>query len=303
MQPGESAPNVDAVTFDRPCVGCGYNLRGLRSDGACPECGKPVADSLRGDLLRFAAPEYLASLHRGVFLVVASIIAQIISMMLIFIASVVGAALTAGGGGGGAKVAGFLAVFPTIGGGLSVLFTFVTLFGWWKLSEPDPGYTGRDDGSKSRLWLRILVIVQATGAVVNYIFSILFPMAIPALLAGLGGAGPGGAGGGAGGGAMAGAAIGLGIVAIVIAILSGLAWAAAFFLQMIYVRWLAVRVPDEWIDKRAKLLLWLGPLLYVVGSLCIGLGPLIALILYWNMLDRLRKGIKAVRLAQGSLAA
>ena len=32
-----------------PCVGCEYNLRGVAMEGACPECGRPVADSVRDE--------------------------------------------------------------------------------------------------------------------------------------------------------------------------------------------------------------------------------------------------------------
>jgi len=34
------------VTSDIPCVGCGYNLRTLATQGSCPECGKPVQTSI-----------------------------------------------------------------------------------------------------------------------------------------------------------------------------------------------------------------------------------------------------------------
>ena len=37
------------VLIDEPCAGCGYNLRGLAFDGACPECGRAVAASARGN--------------------------------------------------------------------------------------------------------------------------------------------------------------------------------------------------------------------------------------------------------------
>lgn len=40
----DSAP---ALERDVTCVCCGYNLRGLRLDGRCPECGAPVAQELR----------------------------------------------------------------------------------------------------------------------------------------------------------------------------------------------------------------------------------------------------------------
>ena len=39
-----AAHNVAAsaiIDTDRPCLGCGYNLRGLRAGINCPECGLP----------------------------------------------------------------------------------------------------------------------------------------------------------------------------------------------------------------------------------------------------------------------
>lgn len=38
---------ADALAWDVPCVTCGYNLRGLTPEGACPECASPVAGSIR----------------------------------------------------------------------------------------------------------------------------------------------------------------------------------------------------------------------------------------------------------------
>jgi hypothetical protein len=34
------------VADDLPCIGCGYNLRSALANGQCPECGRPVGDSL-----------------------------------------------------------------------------------------------------------------------------------------------------------------------------------------------------------------------------------------------------------------
>jgi uncharacterized repeat protein (TIGR04138 family) len=33
------------INEDVPCLGCGYNLRGLTLEHRCPECGRPVAES------------------------------------------------------------------------------------------------------------------------------------------------------------------------------------------------------------------------------------------------------------------
>jgi hypothetical protein len=45
--PPEQQPSSAAqIHGDLPCQGCGYNLRGARAGGACPECGRLVRDSL-----------------------------------------------------------------------------------------------------------------------------------------------------------------------------------------------------------------------------------------------------------------
>ncbi len=41
------------------CASCGYNLRSLRVDGACPECGIAVNRTIDGDWLRYADREWL----------------------------------------------------------------------------------------------------------------------------------------------------------------------------------------------------------------------------------------------------
>ena len=53
------------IEVDTECIHCGYNLRGLTNEGRCPECGSPVDDSLRGNLLRHADPDWLDRLRFG----------------------------------------------------------------------------------------------------------------------------------------------------------------------------------------------------------------------------------------------
>lgn len=38
-------PIAPMIQQSTPCPGCGYDLRGLRLDGKCPECGRPTIDT------------------------------------------------------------------------------------------------------------------------------------------------------------------------------------------------------------------------------------------------------------------
>lgn len=92
------------------------------------------------------------------------------------------------------------------------------------------------------------------------------------------------------------------MVSRALGIVSVIAWAVLFFAVMRYTRWVAGRVPDQWIVRRTKTYMWLLPVLNTLGILLIGLGPIIALVLYWNLLDRLRKHTKSI-VASGAPAA
>ena len=47
---------------DVTCHNCGYNLRGIRAVGTCPECGMPIAQSTQGNGLYYADPVWLSKL-------------------------------------------------------------------------------------------------------------------------------------------------------------------------------------------------------------------------------------------------
>jgi hypothetical protein len=52
------------LQVDLPCIQCKYNLRGLGDGSRCPECGTPIAESLRG-LLVLADPAWLTRVGAG----------------------------------------------------------------------------------------------------------------------------------------------------------------------------------------------------------------------------------------------
>ena len=60
------AVSVDGrIAEDKICRECGYNLRGLNTDGLCPECGSDVALSLQGHELLYASLPWLKTIARG----------------------------------------------------------------------------------------------------------------------------------------------------------------------------------------------------------------------------------------------
>lgn len=245
------------------CNGCGYELQGLSERGVCPECSRPVLASLQGDDLRFASTEYLNTLHRGAQLIQVYLILMLVSIFGGFVFGIYGAAI------GGPTPPAWLAL-----GGLfaSAIASVIGLIGWWMFSERDPSRRAGDRGESPRRIIRITVIISAVATAASLLASLLqyrgvfFPNA------------------GAGQFSMDLAAL----VMIVISVGGGLAWVVQYFASMLYVRWLAPRIPNERAARRAKLLLWLGPVLYIVLACVFFIGPLIALVLYYNLFSWIR---------------
>jgi hypothetical protein len=152
---------VDSVVdTDRPCIRCGYSLRGLHAEMLCPECGLTVGESLKGDLLRHCDPGYLAQLARGVRWVLLSVIATIVGGIGL-LALMIALDLT-----GGHWLDFGLRLY---GGGCVTAFGL----GWWWLTERDQGRLGEDAGERVRRLARggvvALVVMCWGGLTVNWI--------------------------------------------------------------------------------------------------------------------------------------
>ncbi|MFO0830701.1 MAG: hypothetical protein U0637_02545 [Phycisphaerales bacterium] len=248
------------------CSGCGYALGGLAVSGQCPECGMAVAQSLQGPMLRFAGPEYLRSLHVGVCLVLASVILAVISFVLPVAGLVAASFFSASARQGVEVAAGLFGMVPTI----------VGLVGYWLFTTPDPALSMGEQPAAARKVVRAMTLVQIVVAVVQGALT-----AVRLLLPGVGTGGF------------------FGLFSALLWTAGWAAWLVAFFGVMLYVRWLAMRVPDGQLMERSRMYMWLLPVLLVPGCLVLA-GPLVAVVLYVLHMDAVRAALKrAIAYADG----
>ncbi len=285
-------PPVQIVETELPCSRCGYSLRGLAVDGRCPECAWPVEASLRGGLLRYAGPEYLSSLATGAFIIVVTNIAAVVFGVLAFVLVIVFAATFAvvppatpgtAAPAAGVPAFGWIESVGTIGG---ALITIASLVGYWLFTIPDPATNQTEQPRAARRVVRAAVIATIFTQVGLIATMVLGPQLVP-----VNPANP-----------MAGA-IGLQLASGALNVAGLLAGAVLFFAMMLYVRWLAQRIPDGEMVARTRLYMWLLPVLYTVGALCVGIGPLVAMVLYLILVWNLRRQVLAAREQAAHLSA
>jgi hypothetical protein len=136
-------PAAAIIETDVPCRSCGYNLRTLAVAGICPECATPVSESLRGDLLRYADPNFLRRLMVGTRLVYWA------TALLIFYSVFVGGV--------------FHSIYRTLGICLVAASALIAL-GTWLLTTPDPSGVGEEIYGTLRTSTRLAGMAQVGAA-------------------------------------------------------------------------------------------------------------------------------------------
>jgi hypothetical protein len=268
----------DVVLDDRPCLVCGYNLRSLPASGKCPECGAAVARSLKGVLLRYCAPEYVARLRRGILMVEAAIGLEILAKLLMVglnFTAVMNAGVLKVSPGPGPTGATFSGYRPTLALErtsllISIALQALSLVGWWWFTTPDPGLAERDPADRWRRILRFFLALSAATAAVNFVTTF-----VPSLMTQAN--------------AAAGGLLPKVTVRLAIKGLSEIAFLVGFIATMLYMMHLARRLPDLKLKKTAELYTWLLPVVFIGGFLICGVGPLTAFVLYVLLIDAWRQ--------------
>jgi len=290
--PGDPPP---IVADSKPCLACGYDLKGLASTANCPECNAPVIRSLRGNLLRYASLQYLKTLRQGTLIIefsfLTSVLMTVVGIIIGILASI------------GTDFSGLISLrrpIEVLSSAAEAIAALIGLLGWWIFSSPDPGLVGEDTGTNARRILRVALIGAAIVALGKA--SLMFvPDFANALRSVTSPANPGTAGGTT--------TIQMGTVsipinnaiplwAIILAVGGGILGLGLiitrFFASMLYLRGIVRRMPDPEFEGHVKRFTWMGPLLYTVGLILCGLGPLIAFIINWVIVHKTRQSLNRI---------
>lgn len=259
---GGTGADLDVAPPGINCRRCGYLLDGLRADRQCPECGAPVMASLQGNLLRFAAVDYLRKLHIGLILAQVASLAGVVMLfgMLLVTTPIL-------------KVIGLPGVGAFFGrhstaslfDAASVVLAIISLIGWWMVSSPDPSLVDKDRATSTRRVLRTLVSIELAVSIIVFALSHV----LPALMTG---------------------AVTVVAVELTNSSLGIVLWLVRFELSLLYLKALALRAPDLKLHHSAGRLMWLAPLVTVL--LC-GFGFIFAFVAYVVLLEHARALVKS----------
>lgn len=278
------------VTDHSRCVRCGYSLRGVPLDGACPRCNASVSASLTSRRLYLAEPAWLATLATNLSWNWMLLIGLIAYNAIVFITI-----------GILAPSDGAVWIVPVLFSIPSTLISLARLWNWWAITTPEPspsqyapanGFSAPNftaDGQSLRVWIRGLLIATAVCMFLNTFCDVLllatgfteridaFNKAwaatrytkVPNLFEGVGSAG-----------------LAIFTLSWINLVLASLLMLAGFLCESVYLRRLAVRAGDEGTATFATITMIAAPLCFLLLGCVFGLGVIIACILWTILLAR-----------------
>ena len=141
---------------DLVCLACGYRLRGLAPEGACPERGTLVGRSIHGNLLRFCDPHWIGRLALGAQFIVAALIVNFLLNCCC-------------GGCALLEDMGRAPIANSVALGIATTLRFI---GYWLLTTADPSTSDTDGGLEARQVARVAGLVQFPLALILPLSSI-----------------------------------------------------------------------------------------------------------------------------------
>ena len=209
------------IAEDLPCLHCGYNLRGLGPEAACPECASAVGRSIQGDLLRFCDPDWLARLAKGLLLIIIGVLAEL--ALVIFIIALFFNAVW----GGGLSVRALLVGVAIVGFATSL----VVVIGVWWMTAPDPARTERER--------RVTARTVARWCITAELLSSPLSMMSPSM-----------------GFAMTGTMTFPRGILMLLSVIVGIAVMVGYLAGLIYLRRLAMRLPRPGLAQQTRIVMW-----------------------------------------------
>ena len=244
------------------CFWCKYSLDNIDPSSKCPECGVPVALSIGKSALNQVDTELLKSIHKGFRIVTQFILLYIITIIATFVGSIlVGMSVNNND----------LYLYSTIASIVNNGIVLIILFGWFKVSQHIPEFPKLIDVPQRRSFLRITLWVFIASTILLLLWS--FVPTNPDINAPM---------------------TRMDIAGMFIIGFSFLVMIVLYVAQMLYLNWFAKLVRNKKMETRAIQLLWGGPIIAILGSMLLFLGPLIVLVLYWNLIEYLRRDIKKI---------
>jgi len=219
--PPSTEPAAAVLQEDRACARCGYNLRGLRADGLCPECAAPIEHSLQGNMLKFADAAWLQKVKRGIALKLWNV-------------------LFAVAGGFTGAIIGALApgVAPLVILVLSIMGAALGIAAAWLLTAPEPNIAVAEDPMSLRRVVRACSVIGGLGGLVQQAVS---PGTMPTTRMTAASAVP---------------PASLAVATMIVAGVMGIAGIVAMFGEFVYLRRFARRVPDKKLEHSTTVVMW-----------------------------------------------